>query len=352
MANLNVNNARLVIKNDTAANWASSELILMKGEMALESDTGKFKFGDGTHTFREIEKYGGTLVANSAKNGVIEIDGVEYTVYTLPVASTSAIGGIKAAAQTAGVYATGAVQVDANGNATVAKVADAEKLETARTISITGDVTGSTTFDGSADATVSVALPTNAGLDATKNYTKIKVNSKGLVTEGQETIVLADVSDAGTAASKNVGTAAGNVPVLDASGKLATSVIPQIAIMDTEVVATKAAMLALTNVQKGDIAIVTGENKTYILAGDNPSVEANWKQILTPLESVNSVNGKQGVVVLSTDDITEGSTNLYYTDARVAAKVATMNSTALADGATILHTTDTIVLDCGSSSAS
>lgn len=350
MAQININNARFIVKNDTKANWLASSLVLLKGEMALESDTGKFKFGDGTHTFSEIESYAGTVVANSPKNGIIVIDGVEQTVYELPVANAEAIGGIKAATATEGVYATGAVQVDANGNATVAKVADAEKLETARTISVTGDVTGSTTFDGSANATINVALATNASLDATKNYVKIKVNNKGIVTEGAETINVADILDAGTAASLNAGTAAGNVPVLNAEGKLENSVIPQIAIMDTEVVANKTAMLALTNVQKGDVAIVTGENKTYILAGTDPSVETNWKQILTPLESVNSVNGKQGVVVLTTTDIAEGN-NLYYTDARVATKVGTMNSTELADGATILHSTDALVFDAGNSSA-
>jgi hypothetical protein len=33
--------------------------------------------------------------------------------------------------------------------------------------------------------------------------------------------------------------------------------------------------------------------------------------------AVDSVNGQTGVVVLDTDDISEGSTNLYYTDTRV-----------------------------------
>jgi hypothetical protein len=43
-----------------------------------------------------------------------------------------------------------------------------------------------------------------------------------------------------------------------------------------------------------------------------------WEKIGRP-DSVTSVNGKQGTVVLDTDDITEGVTNLYYTAARVQA---------------------------------
>jgi hypothetical protein len=41
-----------------------------------------------------------------------------------------------------------------------------------------------------------------------------------------------------------------------------------------------------------------------------------WEKIGRP-DSITSVNGKQGTVVLDTDDITEGVTNLYYTAARV-----------------------------------
>lgn len=59
-----------------------------------------------------------------------------------------------------------------------------------------------------------------------------------------------DITDnLGTAAAKDVGAAAGNVPVLDASGKLVESVIPAVAITDTFVVDSQTAMLAL-NAQK------------------------------------------------------------------------------------------------------
>jgi hypothetical protein len=59
--------------------------------------------------------------------------------------------------------------------------------------------------------------------------------------------------------------------------------------------------------------------------------------------AVDSVNGQTGVVVLDTDDITEGATNLYYTDARVDA-----NSNVVANTAKVGITTsqsDAIVLN-------
>ncbi|MGJ5918471.1 pyocin knob domain-containing protein [Pseudomonas aeruginosa] len=60
--------------------------------------------------------------------------------------------------------------------------ATANKWAVARTLSISGDATGSGTLDGSANAGISVTLA-NSGV-STGTYTKMSVNSKGLVTNG------------------------------------------------------------------------------------------------------------------------------------------------------------------------
>lgn len=56
MAN-NILNTRIVLCNDTSVTWASSDKVLLKGEMAIEfpeSGAPKFKFGDGTNTFANL----------------------------------------------------------------------------------------------------------------------------------------------------------------------------------------------------------------------------------------------------------------------------------------------------------
>lgn len=123
----------------------------------------------------------------------------------------------------------------------------------------------------------------------------------------------------GTAATKNTGTAAGNVPVLGTDGKLDSSIIPATAITDTFVVSSEAAMLAL-DAQVGDVAVRTDISKSFILQKTPASTLANWVELLAPDCKVVSVNGKQGAVVLTTDDVAEGSTNLYYTQARADAR--------------------------------
>ena len=68
--------------------------------------------------------------------------------------------------------------------------------------------------------------------------------------------------------------AAGNYAILDSNGKLADSVIPAVAITDTYVVDTETAMLAL-NAQKGDIAIRSDLNKSFVLQSTPASTLAN-----------------------------------------------------------------------------
>ena len=54
MAETKVLNVRFQQKIDTAENWANSDIVLMAGEIAIESDTNKFKFGDDEHVYSEL----------------------------------------------------------------------------------------------------------------------------------------------------------------------------------------------------------------------------------------------------------------------------------------------------------
>jgi len=124
------------------------------------------------------------------------------------------------------------------------------------------------------------------------------------------TQTLSTISDAGTAASLNIGTSAGNVPVLDGTAKLPVSTIPAIAITDyLGAVANQSAMLALTG-QKGDWCTRTDEGKTYVITGPDPSLIAGWSALSYPAAPVISVAGKTGTVTLSISDITSLQSSL------------------------------------------
>lgn len=82
MAETKTMNVRFQQKFDTAANWADSELILLAGEMAIESDTGKFKFGNGEKKFSELSYAG----IDQAQLDAIE-DNYHHVVPTIPEGS-------------------------------------------------------------------------------------------------------------------------------------------------------------------------------------------------------------------------------------------------------------------------
>ena len=339
-------NVTLQVKNGTAANWTSNNPILAKGEIGLENDTAHFKFGDGVNTWSDLS-YAGTIVKASTSNGQLLIDGSETVVYTLPTATSSVLGGVKS--QSAG---SGKVVVGSDGTMSVSDVPTADALATARKLTFSGDVSGNNTFNGSQNVTFALAL-VSSGVTA-GTYPKVTVNAKGIVTAGTSltasdipTLTLSKISDAGSAASKSVGTAAGNVPLLDSSGKLNSSVIPAMAINNIYTAASQTAMLALS-ADVGDVCARTDGAGSFMPKATPASTLSNWVQLTVPTDTVTSVNGKTGVVVLTTDNIAEGS-NLYFTTARATANFntnfAAKSVSGLSVGSDVVMSGDTLVID-------
>jgi len=136
------------------------------------------------------------------------------------------------------------------------------------------------------------------------------------------------------------GSGAGCVPVIDSDGKLKSTIIPKIAITDTYVVASQAAMLALSSAQIGDIAVRTDVNKSFILKEDGASTLSHWQELLTPLDKVQSVNGKTGAVTITLSELggvstssfnSHTSSNVHLTDAQKS-KLANMYNTDMKYG--------------------
>lgn len=148
---------------------------------------------------------GGLLVTTEFKrNGVIGTTAMNWRV----VVDSGNIGTQHhASGASAGTYRS--VTVNAQGHVTAgtnpttlagygitdalglnANAVSATKLATSRTISTTGDATGSASFDGTANAAIALTLA-NSGV-AAGTYTKVTVDAKGRVTSGSA-MVAADV---------------------------------------------------------------------------------------------------------------------------------------------------------------
>jgi hypothetical protein len=64
--------ARIQNRRDTAANWTTKNPVLASGELGLESDTRKFKIGDGSTTWSSLA-YGVTTGSINASSVVTTV---------------------------------------------------------------------------------------------------------------------------------------------------------------------------------------------------------------------------------------------------------------------------------------
>lgn len=125
---------------------------------------------------------------------------------TLPTTSKTVVGAIGEVKGTADGAASAAA---ANAEA-IADLADgttpagkADKLSNARTISVAGDVTGSASFDGSANAQIQTTLK-NSGVTA-GTYSAVTVDAKGIVTAGAQSIEVGTSGQSTPSASLAIG---------------------------------------------------------------------------------------------------------------------------------------------------
>lgn len=275
--------SKIIIRNDISSNWTSQNPVLLKGEMGIESDSGKFKFGDGSSQWT-------ALSYASAQSAVSKAEVPSNSDYNYD------IGTIWVNTNTDKVY----VLTDNNPSAAIWKQM----------------VTPDELSDLGAGDMLKSQFATNEKV--AQGYVDKAIAADTLT----GTLDSSKVTGLGTASSKDVGVSNGNVPVLGSDGKLDSSILPSLAITDTFTADSESAMTSLL-AQKGDICVRSDVNKTFILSQEPASEASNWVELKTPSDAVLSVNGETGAVQLNTDKVQEGSTNFYYTEDRAAASFET-----------------------------
>ena len=58
---MSIDSARIQLRRGTSEALAAENEVLFAGEMCIETDTGKFKLGDGVSTWNELEYSGGAM---------------------------------------------------------------------------------------------------------------------------------------------------------------------------------------------------------------------------------------------------------------------------------------------------
>ncbi len=283
----------------------------------------------------------------------------------------------------------GPITGNVTGNAATATLASsATALATGRTISLTGDVSGTSgSFDGTANASITAAIAANTIVNddinasaaialsklatdplARANHTgtqtastisdfdtqvrtsrldqmtapntSLSINSQKLVnvadpTANQDAVTLKYLNDQKGAVS--------GIASLDGSGLIPNSQLPPLAITKTDVVTSQVAMLALT-AEAGDVAVRTDLNKTFILTASPASTLGNWQELLTPTDTVLSVDGATGAVSLSGSYLALGGGTLTGALAMSTNKITGMgNPTSNQDAATKYYVDNVVV---------
>ena len=87
-------------------------------------------------------------------------------------------------------------------------------------------------------------------------------------------------------------------------------------------ITTGQATAITTNTSKVSFPEAPNDGDSYVRKNEG------WESLTHPTDAVTSVNGETGVVVLDSDDIAEGTSNLYYTEARVSANTNVIANTS------------------------
>lgn len=201
----------------------------------------------------------------------------------------------------------------------------AAKLSTPRAFSITGDGTAqAVNFDGSANVELQLVLANIASLTA-GTYTKVTVDAKGRVTAGQiievsdlPNIPNTKITGLGTASTANTGTEQGNVPVVQADGKLLASLLPDLSGTYVPVTTTINGKTLSANVTlaAGDVGAIPATEKgaadgvaTLDSSGKVPAAQLpSYVDDVREFENKEAFpeSGEDGVIYIATD------TNLTY----------------------------------------
>ena len=200
--------------------------------------------------------------------------------------------------------------------------------QNANAVAITGGTISGVTIPASnVTGTLGVA---NGGTGASTLTGYVKGTGTTPMT-ASATIPNTDITGLGTASTKDAG-AANGVATLDAGGKVPVSELPAavlgaLSYQGTWDASTNTPTLTSSVGTKGYYYVVSVAGNTNLngitdwLVGDWAVFNGSIWQKVDNTETVTSVNGQTGAVVLTTTNIAEG-TNLYYTDARARAAIS------------------------------
>jgi hypothetical protein len=305
---------RILLRRDTASNWVLNNPILLSGEIGIESDTNKFKIGNGSR-WNSIASY---AFKPGEANGIATLDS-SGKIPTSQLPNQTSVSGEVAAAIAAmtttsltegtNKYFTDARAVTANativsGIAATAATDATTKANAAQAAAIAAAATDATTKANTAQAT---AISNAEGKIATAKSEAISTASNDATTKVNQAL-----TDTTAAINTAVSTA-----ITQEVGQRNTAISTAIS---NEIINRNIAIQAeVTDLTTSDIA---EGSRLYFTS--QRAKDAVAPDIVAAIAAIPVGSG--GSIITSTTNLPEG-TNLYFTNPRaIAALTPTINS--------------------------
>jgi hypothetical protein len=279
-----VSGARIQVKRGTAAEWTSANTVLYSGEIGLETDTGKFKIGNGSTVWNSLAYTANSITLNdlgdvtitSAANGdFLRWNGTAWVNDAVNL-STDTIGDYVASL----VAGTGVTLSNNSGEGATPTIAIGQAVATSDSPTFAGlTLNGNVVFEGATanefETTVTVVDPTADRTITIPDVTGTVVTtgdsgtiSSAMIANGA--IVNEDINaNASIALSKLANGTAGYVVLANSSGvPTYTQISGDITISDSGVAAISANAVALGTDTTGNyVAIVSGTTDQVSVVG-------------------------------------------------------------------------------------
>ena len=179
----------------TATKLATARTISLSGDA-----TGSASFDGSANATLTV-----TVADNSHNHTIANIGGLSSYTDMLDNATSSAVNGSLAVRH----FSTGNISATSFTGELVGNASTATKLATARTISLSGDATGSASFDGSANATITVVVANDSHTHDGRYYTETEADSRFVNVTGDT-----------MTGSLTIGTIVGSAGTLNVTGNI------------------------------------------------------------------------------------------------------------------------------------
>lgn len=209
----------------------------------------------------------------------------------------------------------------------------ANRLTVARTISLSGKVTGLTSFDGSGNVNIVTALSGVTSSDVAEGANQYFTQTRARAS-------LSSAADGSISSLISYDDATGvikyraNTSYITEGSNLYFTNTRADARADFRI--GQASIDALKDVDTTTVAPTNGQVLTWTGSAWTPSSVAGGGG------AVSSVNSKTGSVTLNTDDVAEGTTNFYYTTTRWDQRLSTKTTDDLTEGSTNKYFSNTL----------